>query len=261
MRGMCWPGLRNAVLIIIIAAAAACGRPSAEPASRAPAASAAATPVTAAGTAILAGKPLYSQHNEELIVRDYFQDRRDGVFLDVGCASPIQDSNTYYLEKHLGWSGIAVDALPEFAQSWERKRPRSRFFNFYVSDHADTVEPFYRSALRGTSSGRKDQKGPGGRAVPLEEIKVPTTTLNKLLDTNGVARIDFLSMDIEGHEPPALAGFDIERFRPALACVEAKPANRDAIKRYFAEHGYEQLERYLEHDTVNYYFAPKAKGG
>ncbi|HET8648228.1 MAG TPA: FkbM family methyltransferase, partial [Vicinamibacteria bacterium] len=214
-----------------------------------------------APASILDGRPLYSQHKEELIARDFFRDRRDGVFLDVGCASPIQDSNTYYLEKHLGWSGLAVDALPEFAQAWERKRPRSRFFNFYVSDHADTVEPFYRSVLRGTSSGRKDQKGPGGKEVPLEEIQVPTTTLNKLLDTNGVTRIDYLSMDIEGHEPAALKGFDLQRFRPALACVEAKPANRDFIKRYFAERGYAQLERYLPHDPVNYYFAPAASGG
>jgi len=213
----------------------------------------------AARGSILDGTPLYSQHKEELIVRDFFADRRKGVFLDVGCASPIKDSNTYYLERHLGWSGIAVDALPEFAPSWLRKRPRSRFFNFYVSDHAGTIEPFYRSPLRGTSSGRKDQKGPAGRELPVQKIQVPTTTLDRLLDDNGVAHIDFLSMDIEGHEPAALAGFDVERFRPALACLEAKPENREAIKRYFAAHGYEQLERYLEYDPVNYYFTPRTK--
>ena len=31
-------------------------------------------------------KTLYSQHDEELIIRDFFQDRREGFFLDVGCA-------------------------------------------------------------------------------------------------------------------------------------------------------------------------------
>jgi FkbM family methyltransferase len=232
----------------------ACRQPAAQPAS--PPATAATAAPAAAASAILAATPLYSQHKEELIARDFFRDRRDGVFLDVGCASPIQDSNTYYLEKHLGWSGLAVDALPEFAQPWQRKRPRSRFFNFYVSDHADTVEPFYRAALRGTSSVRKPEKGPGGKEMASEEIQVPTTTLNKLLDTNGVKHVDFLSMDIEGHEPAALAGFDIERFRPALACVEAKPENRQKILGYFAAHGYQQLQRYLAHDPVNYYFAP-----
>jgi FkbM family methyltransferase len=250
--------LKKTTIVALAALASACRQP-----APAPSASPAATPVgvvaSASPSSILAGKPLYSQHNEELIVRDFFGDKRDGVFLDVGCASPIQDSNTYYLEKHLGWSGIAVDALPEFAQPWERKRPRSRFFNFYVSDHADTVEPFYRAAHRGTSSVTKPETGPGGKKMASEEIHVPTTTLTKLLDTNGVKRVDFLSMDIEGHEPPALAGFDIDRFQPALACVEAKPANRDKIVAYFTAHGYERLERYAAHDTVNYYFTPRAR--
>ena len=208
----------------------------------------------------VAGKVFYSQHDEELIVRDFFKDRRDGIFLDVGCASPITDSNTYYLEKHLGWSGLAVDALPEFAQAWERKRPRSRFFNFLVSDHADTVEPFYRSSLRGTSSVSKDagaMRGPGGKKVEFDTLHVPTTTLTRLLDTNKVDHVDFLSLDIEGWEPQALAGFDIERFKLGLACVEAKPANRQKLLDYFTAHGYRRLERYQEQDPVNYYFAPR----
>jgi FkbM family methyltransferase len=248
--------LKKRTIVALLALAPACRQQAAPPASPAPGAAATAA---AAPDAILDGKPLYSQHNEELIVRDFFHDKRDGVFLDVGCASPIQDSNTYYLEKHLGWSGLAVDALPEFIQPWARKRPRSRFFNFYVSDHAGTVEPFYRAALRGTSSAVKPEKGPGGKEMASQEIQVPTTTLDKLLDTNGVKHVDFLSMDIEGHEPPALAGFDIDRFQPALACIEAKPENREKIAAYFRAHGYERLERYLAHDPVNYYYAPRAR--
>ena len=43
---------------------------------------------------ILAEEKRYSLFDEELIIRDFFQDRRDGVFLDVGCAWPIGASNT-----------------------------------------------------------------------------------------------------------------------------------------------------------------------
>src|SRR5688572_18991516 len=73
-------------------------------------------------------KVLYTTGREELIIRDFFQDQPNGFFLDVGCAHPIKASNTYYLEKHLGWSGIAVDALPELAKKWRANRPKSRFF-------------------------------------------------------------------------------------------------------------------------------------
>ena len=172
-------------------------------------------PRSAPAADILAGKALYSHGKEELVIRHFFQDRRDGFFLDVGCAWPIEKNNTYYLEKKLGWSGIGVDGLPDFAAAWKSKRPRSQFYNFLVSDHSETVEPFYRSEHKGTSSARKEgdqMRGPAGKPVKFEEIKVPTVTLNKLLDDNGVKSIDLLSMDIEGYEPIALAGFDIDRF-------------------------------------------------
>src|SRR5688500_5143330 len=35
---------------------------------------------------------------EELIIRDYFSERRDGVFVDVGAYHYRNGSNTYYLE-------------------------------------------------------------------------------------------------------------------------------------------------------------------
>jgi FkbM family methyltransferase len=202
------------------------------------------------------GKKLYSQHKEELVIRDFFQDRRDGFFLDVGAGQPISDNNTYYLEKHLGWTGIAVDALPELADKWRRRRARSRFFNFIVTDHTGTLDSFYRAELYGVSSVEKPKTGPGQRPIASEKIAVPATTLSKLLDDNRVAQLDLLSIDIEGHEPKALAGFDIDRFQPKLVCVESKPANRPFLLDYFTKHGYQQLERYLQYDTVNYYYAP-----
>lgn len=206
-------------------------------------------------------KKLYSHGKEEIIIRDFFQDRRDGVFLDVGCGRPIQDSNTYYLEEHLHWSGIGVDALPDMAAKWKRSRPLSRFFNYIATDHGDTMESFYRAKLkvRDISSTQKPETGPGGGRVQSEEIKVPTTTLTKLLEENGISKLDFLSMDIEGGEVLALAGFDIEKFRPELACIEAKPANRAKIVRYFTDHGYAKVDTYLKYDQTNYYFAPRTR--
>jgi hypothetical protein len=52
---------------------------------------------------------------EEWIIRDFFQDKRDGVFLDIGANHYKSTSNTYYLDQHLNWSGVAVDALQEFS--------------------------------------------------------------------------------------------------------------------------------------------------
>ena len=249
--------LDRAVLLVLAAAFAGGCRP--EATADRPSADRTSPPPPTAPRRDIVGteKALYSQHDEEIVVRDFFQDRRGGFFLDVGCALPVQDSNTYYLEERLGWTGFGVDALPEFARKWKRRRPNSLFFNFMVTDHDDSVSPFFRAELsvRGISAMEKPETGPGGLSVASEEIEVPTTTLTRLLDANGVERVNFLSMDIEGAEPLALAGFDIDRFRPELACIEAKPKNRELILKYFADHGYQRIERYARYDKANYYFA------
>lgn len=204
-------------------------------------------------TGILAEKKHYSLLDEELIIRDFFQDRKDGFFLDVGCAWPIKASNTYYLEERLGWTGFGVDALEDYAPAWREKRPRSKFFAFLVTDRSGADGRFFKSPQTGLSSTthrRATGKHYGENMVP-EEIRVPMITLDDLLDHEGITKIDLLSMDIEGHELNALAGFDIERFQPDLVVVEGK---KRLVAKYFSDHGYELVERYVRFDSINRYF-------
>src|SRR3989304_4592838 len=226
LRGMSLVALAGPLAVVVVLLPSCRQDPPPDPPSAGEEGPAIPQPAVAWAGIDLNGKALYSQHNEELIIRDFFQDRRDGFFLDVGCFTPIIYNNTYYLEKHLGWSGIAVDALPEYEARWKRRRPKSMFFNYLITDHDDTVEPFYRSELPGISSIRKPLKGPGGDDLTFEEIQVPTITLTRLLEPNRGSTIDFLSVVLDGVEPLALVGSDIERFRQHLAGIEAKPANR-----------------------------------
>jgi FkbM family methyltransferase len=206
-------------------------------------------------TGILAEQWKYSVFAEEIIIRDFFQDRKDGFFLDVGAAWPITGSNTYYLEKHLGWTGIGIDALADFAPDWKKLRPNSKFLVYLVTDKSGGDGKFFKSAGLGISStNRKHASGQWfGVNVEPEEISVAMTTLNDLLDREGITKVDLVSMDIEGHEFQALKGFDIERFQPELLVVEG---GRPVVTKYLEDHGYEQINRYLEMDRVNRYFQP-----
>jgi hypothetical protein len=62
------------------------------------------------------GSERSSEGIEEWIIRDFFNDRRDGVFVDVGTNHFKKHSNTYFLETALNWSGIAVEPLTAFAE-------------------------------------------------------------------------------------------------------------------------------------------------
>jgi hypothetical protein len=244
---------------------------------------------------LTSGEKLYSQFDEELVIRHFFNDRRGGFFVDVGSYHWRDGSNTYYLEEHLGWSGIAVDALEEFGRGYEENRPLTRFFSYIVTDHSGTTETLYvagplsstveghigqfRELMEDTSHPDHPSQSPdpevrrtwawakakaererGSKqreSVERPEIQVPTITLTELLDREGVAKIDLLSMDIEQGEPVALAGFDIDRFQPGLVCIEAHKGVQPALIAYFEKHGYERIEEYAAHDSHNWYFRPK----
>jgi FkbM family methyltransferase len=197
------------------------------------------------------GPPLYSQDDEETLVRAFFQDRRHGFFLDVGAGDPVRHSTTYYLEKHLGWTGIAVDALGEYAEAYAQKRPGTRFFAFFAGERSGSTHDFFASEERDFSSGT----GSDPRGGSYRKRVVPTIALDDLLGRERVARLDFLSMDIEGGEPSALAGLDLRRYRPELACIEiASPESGRAVAERFALAGCREVTAYRAVDAINRYY-------
>ncbi len=205
-------------------------------------------------TGILAEPRRYSLFDEELVIRDFFQDRRGGFFVDVGCAWPIRASNSYYLERHLDWTGIGIDALDDYAAGWAEKRPGSHFFAYLVSDESSPGEVFYKSEETGLSSVSRGWADGIGKesGLEVEEVSVPAITLNDLLDRLRVEKIDLLALDIEGHELPALRGIDLDRFQPELIVVEGE---RKRVIAHLDRAGYVMLRHYLPFDSVNRYFA------
>ena len=197
------------------------------------------------------GEPLYSQDDEETLIRAFFHDRHGGFFLDVGAGDPVRHSTSYYLEKHLGWTGIAVDAVAEYGEAYPQQRPNTRFFNYFVAAQSDTSHDFFVSEDRNFSSGT----GSDPRGGSYEKRNVTTTTLDDLLRRERASRIDFLSMDIEGAEPGALAGLDLGRWRPELACVEiSSPESGRAIAEFFALAGCREVTAYRAVDAINRYY-------
>ncbi len=200
------------------------------------------------------GWALYSEKIEELLIRSFFQDRRNGIFLDVGCAWPITHSNTFYLEKHLGWSGVAVDANPVELPEWKKYRPNCQLLTYIISDQSKSEASFYKSGPLGST---QKERSIGVKIVRGKEIKLPAITLTELLEEQQIEKIDFLSIDIEESELKALRGFDINRFQPDLICIEVFHQYKEQVLKYFAQHQYKMLKDFLYWDKVNLYFIKK----
>lgn len=212
-------------------------------------------PAEAAHLARFYGPGHYSQNFEEWIIRDFFQDRRGGVFVEVGSGDARRWSNTYYLEGALGWSGLAVEPQASFAPDYVRYRPRTTLISAFASDRDGGTATLH--------VGDGDDRHMASAKVEFSERfsdttaqEGPTITLNTMLQRAGIKRIDFLSVDVELHEPQVLGGFDVARYRPTLVSVEAHPEVRDAILAYFTERDYVVLGKYLRVDDRNLWFAP-----
>ncbi len=196
----------------------------------------------------------WSQGYEELVIRDYFGDKKKGVFIDIGCAWPLKGSTSCFLECELGWTGLAVDALPDYHAGWKDKRKNSRFLNFAVSDCSLEEVTFYRHDWTGVSSLASLQAAKFGGDEKLTPITVKQITLNEILSKNDIQKIDHLTLDIEGEELNALNGFDIQSYAPQLCCIETAT---DQVAEYFNCHGYQLLDKYRKVDKINWYFSPK----
>lgn len=202
------------------------------------------------------GAEKFSAGLEEYLVRDFFKDRRGGVFVDVGASDARQGSNTYRLERDLGWSGLAVDADAAVTATY-RVRPRTRFVLAFVAAE-DGGTALLHKGEGGSSSGQRAFTEKFGALGGVDTV--PRRSLDSVLKEAGIDRIDFLSMDIELSEPDALSTFAIARHQPRLVCVEAHRPTRQWLLNYFSRHGYVVVGDYLQADRLNLWFRPLDPG-
>jgi FkbM family methyltransferase len=196
-----------------------------------------------------------SRYGEEWIIRDFFGEQRNGVFVDVGANHYQRDSNTYFLETTLGWSGVAIDPQAKFADGYAGNRPRTKFIALFVSDTSNREAVLHvpkNNDLIASSSVTFVKDEGGDDVVP---VRANTTTLDDVLERSGISSIDFLSIDVELHEPQVLKGFSIDKYHPRLIGIESHPEVRQQILDYFMAHGYVVLGKYLRADSENLWFA------
>jgi hypothetical protein len=64
------------------------------------------------------------------------------------------------------------------------------------------------------------------KGFEFDEVRCPVLTLNEIYQTHLVGKVvDFMSVDVEGHERDVLQGADFSRFRPRVVVVEATRPN------------------------------------
>src|SRR5579862_2381957 len=147
---------------------------------------------------------------EKQLVWEFFGRKREGFFVEVGANDPRSGSQTWLLEEN-GWRGVLVEPQAALCEKLRRARSRSQVFQAACSGPEREGEALLHIGTHdGVSTLEKQRDSHDLQFVGTERVKV--TTLDKVLREAGAGRIDFLSIDVEGHEIEVLRGFDFEKY-------------------------------------------------
>jgi FkbM family methyltransferase len=160
----------------------------------------------------------HSQNGEDELLARMFG-LHVGTCVEVGAHDGVTFSNTYAFER-LGWKCILVEGNAELCRQIRLRRGDSAVvFECAASGSNGTAvmkvgcgtDDVY-STLENANTGL-----PGGR---FREVTVPTRTLDSILEAAGADAVDFVSIDVEGHELSVLAGFNPSRWSPRFVLLE-----------------------------------------
>jgi len=188
--------------------------------------------------------PSYSQFREDKILDGIFVDKA-GTCVEVGANDGITGSTTYYFEKK-GWKCVLVEPVPELCDRIRRFRSAIVFECAASSESGEDVFHVAESAesLSTFSLTVPLQKQIEGENTNVREIRVRKRTLDGILEEAGISGIDFITIDVEGHELEVLRGFSIEKHRPRIMIIEDNSDQTDAnIRAYMEEKGYKAFLR------------------
>jgi FkbM family methyltransferase len=162
----------------------------------------------------------YAQNAEDVVLANYFGERRRGFYIDIGANHPVDDSVTKHFYD-LGWRGINVEPVAHLHELLQQHRPRD--INLMVGVGAEPGTLRFDEDLdnAGLSSFHADLSANNAAAGHrIESREVPVVTLASICAEHVTTEIDFLKVDCEGFEADVLRGHDWDRFAPRVVLAE-----------------------------------------
>ena len=169
----------------------------------------------------------YSYNAVDLIIEYLFKNKNDGFYVDIGCQHPISNNNTYLLFNK-GWSGINIDLDKRNIELFKISRPLDLNLNYAISNEVGEAKLYYyhNSSPINTLS----YKVSNYQSAKIKEIKkVKTTTLNNIFSNiKKKKKIDYMNIDVEGHELNIINSIDFVKYRIKYICIEMIDHNNHA---------------------------------
>jgi FkbM family methyltransferase len=163
----------------------------------------------------------YAQNHEDVLLRRVFPDDTNGFYIDVGANDPVLDSVTKHFYDR-GWHGINIEPQSGPYKRLCAERRNDVNLRIGLSNRDATLELSECTAHDGVSTFSPElvnmwrEKG-----MEFVQRRVPVTTLASVCRDHVDRTIDFLKIDVEGHEREVIEGGDWTRWRPRVVLLEA----------------------------------------
>jgi|SRR5579872_650965 len=163
----------------------------------------------------------YAQNFEDVLLDRIFPADHRGFYIDVGASHPTTGSVTAHFYNR-GWRGINVEPSCSF-EHLARARTRDVNLQLALSDQPGSATFYEFPDAPGLSSFCSELADVAVARFGFRCLRRPVTraTLAQVCREHVTGPIDFLTIDVEGHEREVLAGADFRQFRPRVVVVEA----------------------------------------
>lgn len=181
---------------------------------------------------------MFSQFNQDyyLYTRHFIHLKRPGVYVDLATNEPYLYSNTYFLDKCLGWEGLCVEANVAYYSDILRRRSCKLIPTCASSADGARI----RFVARGATSGIMDDSyvftGKVNQSTALT-YSIKCVSVKYALSIHGITEIDYFSLDVEGHELEVLKGIDFDTTVIKVMTVEGNNKNSE-IDEFMKARGY-----------------------
>jgi FkbM family methyltransferase len=177
---------------------------------------------------------------EDLNILNYFGNKKNGFYIDVGCFHPIDRNNTYLLYLK-DWRGINIDISQFSIDLFNFLRPDDHNLKCAVTEKEQIVKIFFQKELSQLSTIDEEQaKKVFQGKIKSKEIKA--YTLDQIIKKSEYfdREIDLLDIDVEGADYRVLLGLNFKKYKPKLICVEIHNKNikDDKIYKFLIDKGY-----------------------
>lgn len=168
-----------------------------------------------------------SQGGQDRTIEEIFEGKPGGFFVDLASNNATGDSNTFALERKLGWRGLCIE-------------PNPGYFSGYLHRECRLVQ-----AVAGRTDGQivhinvpggMGALGKVGQAPPASGNgdatvgRFATVNLGKILrDFDAPKVIEYLNLDIEGSETAVMSAFPWDEFTFLTMTVERPDATLQGL--------------------------------